>query len=593
MLRPWQKKFVEASINALTNDEPQVIAIDSPTGSGKTLTALTIAKRSLDLGLADKVFFLVRTVTQVIPPIRDAEAFLEGLNVAPLVGKERACPLGGGSVSLCKICSWRSNLPEPPKSWLDLFEWIDKSMRRGLCPYMTLKSEVKKADVVVMPSAYMNPSIFKTQGFDVKNALLIFDEAHNLFNFMREESVKIGYAISVFAKFPKLMNGLKKDYPEEAEELAIYSQYLQKLRNALKVVSGYRVLGKGIRVPEVKEAVGKEIDDLLKLLDKIAVKLAVDSHPLFDLVEQFRGVLSLFSLASDSMTAVYLDGDTLRVKELKPWITRYLEMGAKGAILMSGTMPSPEFLKKFLGKLDLYLSLFDDPLLREEYFKYYPPSNMKVFLVTDYTSMYKMRYEKDNVSKREMLEKAAFKMAKILDGTVLMVYPSYAMLNTVKSELKVLEKKEGVEVLISERGGGAGILWRARQLKRCVIAAVAGDQLTEGVELTEDGRSLIKAVFIMGAPFPMPSAFLEDVAKSIDRSSYEAILNQIYEEEMIMKVKQALGRMIRSPKDKGIAVLGDYRFERFLDRVAPYREIIKVSSEELLESAEAMEKEVI
>jgi len=582
MLRPWQRYFSEEALRVLREKRPAVIAINSPTGSGKTLTALKIAKETLEEGISDKVFFLVRTVTQVLAPIRDAERFFGDLKISPLVGKERSCPVGGGSVSLCKVCPWRERLPPPPKSWIEIFDWISAWTKRAYCPYMAMKKYVKESDIVVMPSAYMNPSIFKSLGMDIENTLLIFDEAHNLFNFMRENRLGIRYGISILSQSPKLIRGLRDKYPDLAEEMSYYTHLLQRLRDVLKSVEKYKVLRRGIRVPDIKESLSSELEDLAKVIERIAVKLALESDPLYDLAEKLVGLVDFFTLALDPQTMVYLDNDTLVVKELKPWIKQYLEKGASGAVLMSGTMPSPKFLKDFIGQLDAYLSLLGNDLLRSEYFKLYNPEHVKVFLITDYTSRYKVRYDKGNVMKRELIEEASLKLAKEMKGVALLVYPSYAMLKGVRPTLKVIAKRTGMEILYSERGGGAAIMTYAKKLKVCAIAAVAGDQLTEGVELTENGKSLIKVVSIIGAPFPSPSAFLEDVAKSIDKDNYEMILNEIYEEEMIMRVKQAIGRMIRSPEDKGIVILADYRFREYLKKIVPYRKTIEITSEEFL-----------
>jgi len=360
----------------------------------------------------------------------------------------------------------------------------------------------------------------------------------------------------------------------------------QNLRSVLKAVSLYRSIGKGIRVKEVKEVAGPELKLLAKVVDKASILLATESHPLLDVAEKLKEVLDFFLLAREHSTMVYMDGDYLRVKELKPWIGKYLDEGAKGALLMSGTMPSPDFLRKFLGKLDKYMSLLEDPELRREYFKLYDPDNAKVLLVTDYTSKYRVRYNKDYLDRMEKIEEASIALAKRLRGIALLVYPSYAMLKSVSAGLKVIGKKLNVEVLISERGAGAGILQRAKEAKVCAIAAVAGDQLTEGVELTKNGRSLIRVVSIIGAPFPMPSAFPEDVAKSVD-NNYQEVLEQLYEELMIMKVKQAIGRMIRSPEDKGLIVLADYRFEDYLERIVPFREVVRVTSGQLVKAVTA------
>ncbi|ALU12179.1 hypothetical protein EYM_01120 [Ignicoccus islandicus DSM 13165] len=582
MLRPWQETFVKESLREISSKESVVIAIESPTGSGKTLTALKILERSLIEGYAKKGYFLVRTSTQVIPPIRDAEKFELKLQLMPLVGKEKSCPLGSSIVNMCKECPWRDRIAGPPVSWTKVFEWIESTKRSNKCPYMSMRRLIDNYDVVVMPYAYLTPSIANAMKFEVKDSILVFDEAHNVFNFMREEEIEVTSVKKLISKLPNFLR-----YVHERMGVHIDSESLievmKSLKRMLKELEAYQAIsGKSVRVREIKDSIGPEISLLRKDLESIVSLLAFNSDPKYDIGEKVLSIIKALELLRERDTMAYYERGVLKIKELRPWISKYVDR-VRGIILLSGTMPSKEFLERAIGRVDLYLSLFEMKSELEEYFKLYRPENVEVIIVTDYTSKYKVRYDLSMIKAREMVEEATFRLVDLLNGIGLLVYPSFSMLKAVKSDLLVTSKKTGVPLVFNERGRGSEVLNRAKALGKCVIAAVARDQLTEGIEITENGRSLIKVVSVIGAPYPLPSPFLEDVAKALgDKDG--SVLWKLYEEEMLMRVKQAIGRLVRNPEDKGIVILADNRFSNFKNELGKYRKLHEVTASQLLQA---------
>jgi Rad3-related DNA helicase len=98
-----------------------------------------------------------------------------------------------------------------------------------------------------------------------------------------------------------------------------------------------------------------------------------------------------------------------------------------------------------------------------------------------------------------------------------------------------------------------------------IVFAVAGGKLSEGIEVLDgDGRSRIKAVFIVGVPIPeyknpYLDKMIEVVAKRVGRGSNSFKWAVLYEKAVI-KVKQAIGRAIRGPMDSANIYLIDKRF---------------------------------
>lgn len=128
-----------------------------------------------------------------------------------------------------------------------------------------------------------------------------------------------------------------------------------------------------------------------------------------------------------------------------------------------------------------------------------------------------------------------------------------------------------------------------------MVNAVAGGKLVEGVEYTGPQGSLVGTVFIAGVPYPQPDDQLRDRLQALSRRLGPREAREIlYELTAAVKVRQAIGRAQRSPRDRLLIVLGDNRFLRRrlsshlrlgVDHVAvgleDYREAVRRAAERL------------
>ena len=94
--------------------------------------------------------------------------------------------------------------------------------------------------------------------------------------------------------------------------------------------------------------------------------------------------------------------------------------------------------------------------------------------------------------------------------------------------------------------------------------AVCGGKLSEGVEFVINGKSIIKTVVIAGFPFPMPNFEMELRKELYDKAfGYGKGFFLLSVLPMINKVQQAIGRAIRSERDKASIIFLDDRVEYF------------------------------
>ncbi|MEM4944536.1 MAG: helicase C-terminal domain-containing protein, partial [Saccharolobus sp.] len=141
---------------------------------------------------------------------------------------------------------------------------------------------------------------------------------------------------------------------------------------------------------------------------------------------------------------------------------------------------------------------------------------------------------------------------------ILAIFPSYEFMNKVAKLIKnipyIVENPDiSIEEVISKV--------KNNNNKKLLIMGIARGKLSEGIEITSDGRSLISDIAIAGIPYPPVDDYFKLRAQEIMK-----ILNKEYDRELIkiqalIAVKQAIGRGIRSPADHSIVWLLDKRFD--------------------------------
>ncbi len=212
--RPWQSKAAERATKAI--EKGKAVLLDAPTGSGKTLIALTVASRLLSSGYARDVLISVRTVNEITPYERDIERFFSDTKSISsrsyLLGKRRTCPFyqeGDDQNSrLCRVCLGIQ--PPLPQSQTSLTSRRMKSdpqliaskisagykmpdLQRefvvppagddeGVCLYHSLRGASSTVTMMTYPYLLSKHVREGLKRIDLPNSFLILDEAHNVEN---------------------------------------------------------------------------------------------------------------------------------------------------------------------------------------------------------------------------------------------------------------------------------------------------------------------------------------------------------------------------------------------------------------------------
>ena len=96
-------------------------------------------------------------------------------------GDGRGCFYAGQAAS--KLASVAKNHPDP----LDIEDLMKMGAKKRGCPYFASKMMAESADIVFCPYNYLlDPRTRAAMDIDIKDSLIIFDEAHNIEDIARE-----------------------------------------------------------------------------------------------------------------------------------------------------------------------------------------------------------------------------------------------------------------------------------------------------------------------------------------------------------------------------------------------------------------------
>ena len=88
----------------------------------------------------------------------------------------------------------------------DIEDLVLYGTQKSACPYYLTRENVSEADIIFMPYNYvLDPQMRQAQGIDLRNSIVIFDEAHNLvFLTYKRKVCAVKYLLSI-SLFRKLM----------------------------------------------------------------------------------------------------------------------------------------------------------------------------------------------------------------------------------------------------------------------------------------------------------------------------------------------------------------------------------------------------
>lgn len=523
-LREWQSALKDRVIAHLK--EGFLVALQSPTGSGKTIFSLLVS-----LAVRGKVIYAVRTHNEFYPVYREAKRL--GKRFSFLVGKSRACLFAEEGVdaedikcNLCELSSPGKVKDEGDSPFRILEDLKRRGKEEGFCPYFTLLSSLEDTEVLGVTYPYLfSPWLRDALDLNLQEFAIVVDEAHNLDYLNDLAERRLSVSTIEFA-----MKQVKSD---QARSILV------KLREEIKAV-----ISNEERYIEVK-GYPRLSEDELKLLTEEYEDLRKEMVKSKSIRKLYVGsVIKFYSSMDDEHVFSYKGALIVKPLTSIPFVS-VLNREDVPVILMSGTMYPRDYLEKVLGIKRKMFYLDVERELRTKV-----TGGYDCFLAVDVTTSYSTR-------SAEMWKRYASHLLRIYHyarANVLAVFPSYTIMEEVMKLIKVRKFVEGSKSVLDE-------VVSSSLEGKVIIAGVARGKLTEGIELTSSGSSLISDVALCGIPYPSVDDYLRLRSEYIYKLTGESLRDALVEISAMVAVRQAIGRAVRSKEDRANVWLLDKRFD--------------------------------
>ncbi len=563
--RPGQLEIAKALIREL--ERGAIAILQAPTGFGKTAAALYTALDLMERSIVARVLYIVRTRNELDPVMRELSSF--GARFTVLFSARRMCPIAtaqGREVdphtfwSTCStlrlkgLCTYYARLERIPR---DSIEAVIRSQRShielaraladklGVCPFFALLNLVEEAQVTLATYPYVFKKRIRSLTLDTVDpgtALLVVDEAHSLVDFGN----LVGESIPLDS-VSKSIRELEKFFPGDQRAKFVIEVLKKFVEIAPRDSSrGLKLVGKdklGLSRDVVELAKELSIDLRLAIVARAGSRIeeAMSVETRFPQVVSFLETLAEeeFELfASRGHSSVELHAFPVSSRPLGSVLT-----GFSAVLLMSGTAPPENFVKRIIGSERPVRYMDSDDYGAPNYVK----SNTTVVLLRGLTSSYRKRGESMYKRYAELIDRI---FGESRWGATMVVYPSYefmhSVLHYIGSEPRIVEEPDTPAVRLWET---------VRSEDRVLINVVAGGKLSEGIEVLCGNVSAIHTVIIAGVPYPQPDDYTKSLAKAFGSDEME-----FYRAIAATRTLQAIGRAVRSGNDYAFIVLADTRF---------------------------------
>ena len=600
--RPYQLQAIDFAFNIITKGK--IGLLSSPCGTGKSISVLTaffIAKELDDS--VGKLLALTRTKNQLEIYCRELKKIKEHSDInfvaSIFKSKKEMCPhfrenpkfkdvsyrdflqyckdLKDGSFGeTCEYYdetyrgwkpSWRAyNLIKKIKKIGPLLpdEVYKLSRDEGLCPYEVTKILARYADVIIGNYNYilMEPvrkSILGRARIKLKDVNCVFDEAHSLpyyaAGILSDElsSTSIRRAIREVEQFSlddygvleALLNVLIKLGKQTFEIFGCDAEH---------VIDGNEVVSPLLR------RIGTNVERLIEIVSELSElgeivrykRAEAGKNPVSYLSRCASFLLNWITSTSASYVRyikVEFDKNKRRrvkmgIRCLDPALAAKVINKLRSTILMSGTLWHMNYYMDVLGIERSRCETIELP-------NPFPKENRLILVDKAVTT----KFEKRSEIQWKLIASHLEKIIEQVNGRVAVYFPSYEIMQKVAAYTKF-----NSPLLIEERNTKITDVFNfLKSSEKCVIFGVARGKISEGVDMSIGGKSMLSAVIIVGLPYPKKTEIQEALLKYFKEKFGNKALEYANDIPCLNALAQSAGRLLRSPEDKGIIVIMDRR----------------------------------
>ena len=590
--RRSQKELIDSMSEAVRGGH---IVLEAGTGIGKTVCALYAAGTEA-IASSKSVLYLVRTNSQQRQVILEARKL--GLKTVALQGRHNLCTLlhvdgefrNATFEELSRACHDRKERTlrgeEGCKYYRKLMfddnrelrEWAigmtptaeEVRMRcgaSGVCPYEFTKSLLPEAKVVTAPYVYffapsLRHALLRWMTVPLEEIILIVDEAHNLPDYARmlgsermslaslrngqseteefgDPEVSDGVSIADVIELAKnILVGLAEEYVRDEDGLLPPSALEESLMSALGTTS--------TRIKHIAQNIvvqGEIVREQKVLAGRIPRSYvgALGSFLLFWFNEEGWEYVKMVTGG---------DNPALECSCLDPSEVTKAINDCWASIHMSGTLTPLEEYRDSIGlPPETVLKRFPSP---------FPSENRLVLVAEGLTTKYEVLAADPSAITR--LKEELLKILLAVERNTAVFFPSHDLMRQFLEIRDKLQRPLYVEEQNMEQSDLMELVERFRA-DNAVLFSVFGGRISEGMDFPAEDLEL---AVLVGVPYPKPTAKLKSIVNFYD-VKFQRGWEYAVEAPTRRKLMQAIGRLIRSETDRGVAVVLDSRARRFRD----------------------------
>ena len=604
--RPEQREMAVAV--AKTLEEERHLVVEAGTGVGKSLAYLVPAilfaleqhKKAIvsthTINLQEQLVHKDIPILKKILPVEFEAALLKGRhNYLCPRRLERALQQGNElfttteQAELTRLAEWARTtrdgslsdlaLEPDPKVWAQISSephicTTKTCGQRADCFYQQARKRILAADVIVINHTLLfmllgspDEQQERESGFLFPNDFIIFDEAHTI---EQTASRQVGIGVSEYglrSTIQRLYNARTKKglftFTRDATGVKLVGSLIEDVDFFFRSVEGRCDFRKGreFRVREPDLVAGTITGRLLALQARIAeVAKQTDDEflkaELQDLGRRIRdardGIEIFLSHSADQhvywvertgKTSQFLSLNAAPI-DIAPVLRRMLFREDCSSVMTSATLavgrPDLAYFRKRVGAGDA------EPLQLGSPFDF--SKQMKIFIVQKMPDPRDATYE-------EALEHWIAHFVEETDGRAFVLFTNYRAMLQVAAQMGEFFVKKGMNLLVQGAGLPRGLL--LEQFKTTPRSVLFGtDSFWMGVDVPGEALS---NVIITRLPFAVPDhPLIEAKLEFIEARGGDAFTEYSLP-EAILKMRQGVGRLIRTKSDKGIVVILDNR----------------------------------
>ncbi len=558
--RTGQREMAVAVYRAL-RDRRQAL-IQASTGIGKTVAVLFPALKAMARGSVDRIFFLTARDTGKFA-VLDTLNFLEekGLRTKrlALTAKEKICFC---TEATCNpdVCPYaKGHFDRLPAAMevafardnLDRNTITTVARAYDVCPFEMSLALAQWSDCIVCDYNYaFDPRVYLRRFFDEENGEYAFlvDEAHNLVDRSRE----MFSARLKKSSFLSLRKAVKSHLPSVYRTSGKINAWMNKVRRS--TASGSAGYGDFASNTEKPEGLEHLLFDFLRVAGRWLSKNEPASYREIVLTVYFEtaGFLRAWERFDDHYVTCYRNSEkdyTVKLFCLDP--SRHIKSAlerSRATVFFSATMMPAHYFQDVFGCEPTAMKIaIPSP---------FPQKHLQVLIAHKISTYYAQR----ETSVAPIVELVhAFIHGK--RGNYLTFFPSYAYMTMVAERFQ--DKVPRVQTVVQTPGMDEEarltfLSHFSEQNRHAIVGfAVMGGIFGEGIDLVGDRLS---GAIIVGVGLPAIDPERELIRSYFDKRGTG--FDFAYKFPGIIRVLQAVGRVIRTDQDRGTVLLVDQRFGR-------------------------------